>query len=335
VHTEQGDELTRAKQISKDGGAQDIPCTGGARRADQFLTLVPLPHLRSGRPSSAMEFPLYDGPIPGAIATPDREGSWIREDGKYLVRDVTRPTLRVFPAAPDVATGAGIVVCPGGGYAFLNMRQGGTEICARFAELGITAALLKYRLPSDATMTRKELGPLQDARRALAVMRARAREWSVDPARIGMAGLSAGGHLAACVGTGIAPTGDAAVDAPPAFQVLVFPVISFRDDIAHLGSRSALLGPSPSSAQIDAWSAELQAGPRTPPTWLTHAQDDTAVVIENSLRFQAALERHRVPCAMRRYERGGHGFGVVNPTSGVRWMEEAAAWVRRGWPARA
>lgn len=274
-----------------------------------------------------MEFPLYDGPIPGAIDTSDREHEFLRDDGKILSRAITRPTLRVFPAAPRVATGAAVVVCPGGGYIMLNMRQGGAEICARFAELGITALLLKYRLPSDESMTRKELGPLQDARRALAVARSRAREWNIDPARIGMVGLSAGGHLVSCVGTGVAPSGDPALDAPPAFMVLVFPVISFSDGLAHVGSRNALLGERASAETIAAYSTELRVTARTPPTWLTHARDDTVVTVENSLRFHQALKERGVPTELLLYERGDHGFGVVNPTSEVRWIDRAVTWV--------
>jgi acetyl esterase/lipase len=271
-----------------------------------------------------MEFPLYDGPIPGAIAGPDREAEFLRDDGKLLLRDVSRPTLRVFRADPATAGGAAVIVCPGGGYVSLNMRQGGAEIAARFAELGVTAILLKYRLPSPTTMERTEIGPPQDARRALAVVRARAREWAIDPVRIGMVGLSAGGHLVSCIGTGVASTGDA----PPAFMVLAFPVISFVDGLAHIGSRQALLGASPSPERIAEYSTDQRVGPRTPPTWLTHARDDDIVRIENAERFQAALRRHGVPTAAHWYERGGHGFGVVNPTSEERWIDAAVAWER-------
>jgi acetyl esterase/lipase len=277
-----------------------------------------------------IELPLYDGPIPNALPVPDTESATVRpSDGKLLVTNVTRPTLTVFPAPAGKANGAAVIVMPGGGYAFLNIRSGGSAVAERFRDLGFTALLLKYRLPSDATMPRKELGPAQDAQRAIAVARARAREWGIE--RVGLLGLSAGGHLASFVGTRsdhcFLPE-PAGVDLRPDFLVLVYPVISLADGLAHVGSRTALLGERASAERIAEYSTERHVSPRTPPTFLIHGRDDSVVDYRNSIIFQEALRRHGVPNDLLLYERGPHGFDVVNPHSPVSWSDRAVAWLR-------
>jgi acetyl esterase/lipase len=278
-----------------------------------------------------MELPLYAGDIPNSLPAEDREAVSIRQsDGRQIVTEVSRPTLTVFPAAAKAAIGAAVIVLPGGGYTMLSNREGGSHIAARFAELGIAAFLLKYRLPSDRTMSRREIGPVQDVQRALEVVRARAAEWGVARDRVGLVGCSAGGHLAAFAGTRFDQ--DFGATAPganrrPDFLTLLYPVISFDDGITHLGTRTALIGERPAPERIAAYSADLLVSARTPPTFLVHGLDDSAVSVRNSARFLEALQRHDVACAMHLYERGEHGFGAVNPASPVGWIELAARWV--------
>jgi acetyl esterase/lipase len=285
----------------------------------------------SAEPAPApIELPLYEGPIPNALPVPDTESAAVRpSDGKLLVSNVSRPSLTVFPAPAGKRNGAAVIVMPGGGYAFLNIRNGGSAVAERFRDLGFTALLLKYRLPSDATMPRKEIGPAQDAQRAIAVARTRAREWGVD--RVGVLGLSAGGHLASFVGTRFDRCflpDQPGVDLRPDFQVLVYPVISLADGLAHVGSRTALLGQHATAERIAEYSTELHVSPRTPPTFLVHGRDDTAVDYRNSVVFQEALRRHGVPNDLLLYDRGPHGFDAVNPHSSISWIDRAEDWLR-------
>lgn len=284
------------------------------------------------------ELPLYGaGLIPNSKPAPDRQK--IDSSGnplRYSYSLVSRPTLTVFKPAAGTASGTAVIVCPGGGYVHLAMTHEGTDVCKWLNNLGITAFLLKYRLPSDETMVDKTIGPLQDAQRAIQLVREHAQEWGVNGGAVGIMGFSAGGHLASTAGTHfdrplIANASD--VSLRPDFMVLLYPVISFADSIGHRGSRDALLGKQPSPGQIRYYSNELQVTDRTPPCFLVQAEDDRTVKVVNSLYFYEALLKHHVSAEMHIYPKGGHGFGMHNTTSGGdQWPDRLAEWLKvNGW----
>jgi acetyl esterase/lipase len=191
--------------------------------------------------------------------------------------------------------------------------------------------VLKYRIPNEQTMINKEIGPVQDAQRAVQLVRENAAQWGIKKDRIGIMGFSAGGHLASTAGTHFQNT---YIDNPkgtslrPDFMILVYPVISFTDSIGHTGSRDNLLGKNPPPEKIKAYSNEQQVTPQTPPAFLVHAKDD-GVKVENSLVFADALKKAGVPVALYLYEKGGHGYGMYNKTSPVRWMDRVQQWMQQ------
>ena len=238
------------------------------------------------------------------------------------------PTLTPYVAPKERATGAAVVVCPGGGYGHLAEHEG-RPVAEWLNTLGVTAFVLKYRL-----------GPryhhpamLQDAARAIRTVRARAAEWGLDPARVGILGFSAGGHLAATAGTHFdAGRADAAdpverVSSRPAVMILIYPVITMREQ-THAGSKKNLLGDNPTPELVALLSNEEQVTKETPPAFLVHTMTDTAVPVENTLMFVAALRKAGVPFELHLYERGPHGFGL-----GVREGKPADP-ILSTWPAR-
>jgi acetyl esterase/lipase len=277
--------------------------------------------------------PLYNnGKIPNSKPTADREDYHYETGGILIVTDISRPTLTVFLPSKEKATGAAIIICPGGGYANLAMGHEGTDVARWFNEHGIAAFVLKYRIPEDSTMINKEIGPLQDAQRALLIVRSGAIQWGIDPRRVGIMGFSAGGHLASTAGTHFEKR---LIDNPgliplrPDFMILIYPVISFNPQIAHLGSEHNLLGPNPSAEKIKEYSNELQVTDQTPPAFLVHAMDDQVVPPANSVEFAGALKRHRVPVELHLIDHGGHGFGMHYPASGRPWMELCIEWLKK------
>lgn len=255
---------------------------------------------------------------------------------KPRVRKVTDPTLEVFLPAPDKATGTAVVVCPGGGYVLLAYDHEGLDVARWLNELGIAGIVLKYRLPSDAIMADRSVGALQDAQEAIRTVRRRASEWRIDPARIGIMGFSAGGHLAATASTLYAEKVYQPADecsARPDFSILAYPVISFRKDVMHGGSRRTLLGDNPSDALVAKFSADEQVNAGTPPAFLVHSADDPAVPIENSIRYFLALRKAGVPGELHAYPKGRHGYGLgIDPDSPKAWPEALEAWLRAsGW----
>lgn len=245
------------------------------------------------------------------------------------------PTLTLYLPKPDVATDAAIVICPGGGYGHLAMDHEGTQIAAYFNSIGVSAFILKYRLPSDGY---RHPVPLMDAQRAIRLVRFNAKQWNVNPAKIGIIGFSAGGHLASSAGThfekpveieGVLDAVDA-VSCRPDFMVLVYPVISMQDGITHGGSKLNLLGDHPDPALVELMSNEKQVTSQTPPTFLVHANDDNAVPPENSVLFYLECRKAKVPAEMHIYLKGGHGFGM-RPNAGpaATWPKACRQWMQQ------
>jgi acetyl esterase/lipase len=278
-------------------------------------------------------FPLYQDKIPNSKPTPDEEKTEV--DGITVVSNISRPTLSVFLPDMNKANGTAVIIFPGGGYWVNAIAHEGTDVAKKFNDMGITAFVVKYRIPNDATMLNREIGPLQDAQQAIKIVRQRATEWKIKPDHIGIMGFSAGGHLASTAGThfntsAIPDAGNA--NLRPDFMILIYPVISFMDSIGHLGSREQLIGKHPSMEKIRLYSNELQVTSKTPPTFLVHASDDDGVKVENSILFYEALLHHHVPAELHVYQGGGHGFGLVNKTTNDLWMDRLQNWMRaNGW----
>ncbi|PTX94300.1 alpha/beta hydrolase [Opitutus sp. ER46] len=276
---------------------------------------------------------LWPEGVPGLKpdAGPERE-----ENGRFL--NIHHPTLTVFAPPPGKANGTAVIYAPGGGYVRVAAGLNGGELTTWLNSLGVTVFMLKYR--------NAEYGhpaPLQDALRAVRMVRSRAAEFGVKPDRIGMLGGSAGGHLTACAGTlADAPEGrtGAALDpvnGRPDFMILVFPVISMQPPYGHAASIRALLGDNPSPELRHHLSVDAQVTAQTPPTFLVHSTEDRTVVVENSLLFFQAMRRANRPIEMHLYPKGPHGAGMdpkLGPTAD--WPKLCEAWMRfNGWlPSR-
>lgn len=284
--------------------------------------------------SAQTVIPLYQGKIPNSIDAPDLEKSDTSKiNGRIGIQKVSNPTLRIYLPAKEKASGAAVVICPGGGYSGLAITHEGYDVAAEFNKMGVAAFVLKYRLPSDRIMSSKETGPLQDAQEAIKMVRTHAKEWNIDVNKVGIMGFSAGGHLASTAGTHfntpVAENKDK-INLRPDFMMLIYPVVSFTDSLAHKGSRDNLLGPSPSTEKKMHYSAELQVNGQTPPAFLVHAQDDKTVKVGNSLKLYESLTENGIPAEMHLYPKGGHGFGMINPTSPDLWMEHLKNWMIAG-----
>lgn len=279
--------------------------------------------------------PLYPGDIPGAIEAPDEGKLRDAADPFPFYLDISRPTLTAYKPAKQDAKRAAVIILPGGGYRGVSILKEGYNVARAFNEMGVTAFVLKYRTPSDAHMKDKRTGPLQDAQQAIATVRRDAARWQIDPARIGVIGFSAGGHLAASAGTmfksPVLPQWKSA-DVRPDFLMLIYPVITFTEATAHSGSRTKLLGDSPAQADLQRFSVELAVTAETPPTFLVHAADDTTVPVANSIRFFEALHSKNIPTELMIYPAGGHGYGLNNATTSDRWIDRCRQWLQsQGW----
>ena len=243
--------------------------------------------------------------------------------------DADKPSLTIYPAGQHKVP-TGVVVCPGGGYVHLAMDHEGQQIAAWLNNLGISAYVLKYRL-GPAYQHPVELW---DAQRALRYVRAHAEEFGIRPDRIGIWGFSAGGHLASTVGTHFDAGNSGASDpiekqsSRPDFMILAYPVITFEEPYAHLGSVHALLGEKPDPSLVRLLSNESQVTARTPPTFLFHTTDDSVVPVENSLLFYSALRKAGVPAEMHIYRTGKHGVGLAQSDPILRtWPARLADWL--------
>lgn len=263
----------------------------------------------------------------------DRQGERIEERGKDIpdrsVANVRVPTLTVYAPASPTENRAAMIICPGGGYTIEAIDKEGHEPARWFQEHGVVGIVLKYRLPQG---TDGDAAPLEDVSRAIRLVRQRASEWSIDATRIGVMGFSAGGHLASTGATHF-DDGDSTAKDPiervssrPNFQILIYPVISMDDAIAHQGSRERLLGKSPSAKALADASNELQVTNQTPPAFLVYTSDDP-VNCENALRYATALKQHGVPFELHLYERGGHGYGLRGKGPVAGWPVRLNDWL--------
>jgi acetyl esterase/lipase len=276
---------------------------------------------------------LWPKGAPGAIHASDyAEERQFDEAGKLRgFSKVSHPDLTAFLLKTELATGTAILICPGGGYSHLAIEKEGYRVARWLRGLGIAAFVLKYRMPSDKTMTDKTVGPLQDAQKALRIIRRNASNWGIDPNRVGVMGFSAGGHLAATLSTHydakVYEPNDT-VSARPDFSVLVYPVISMEQGITHTGSRQSLLGDNPTAALVEHYSNEKKIDSSTPLSFLVHSTDDGAVPVENSIKYYLALKDRKVSAEMHLYQDGGHGFGLGTHGTHTEWPATLKRWLR-------
>ena len=277
--------------------------------------------------------PLYADSIPNSRMTADEETT--SNNGVLIISKVSRPTLTAYLPPKERSSGTAVIICPGGGYSVLAAAHEGSDVAKEFMKNGVAAFVLKYRIPDDATMRSKEIGPLQDAQEAIKMVREHAGEWNIDTGRIGIMGFSAGGHLASTAGTHYSKAvieNKNNTSLRPDFMLLIYPVISFDDSIGHRGSRDNLIGKNPSEEKKNLYSNELQITANTPPAFLVHASDDDVVNVENSIVFYESLIKHKVPAELHIYQNGGHGFGMHLPKSKDLWMERCINWMTaNGW----
>jgi acetyl esterase/lipase len=241
------------------------------------------------------------------------------------------PRLTVYLPQPEKSSGAAVVVLPGGGYGALAISYEGHEIAAWLNTLGVAGFVADYRHRGKGY---GHPAPLEDVQRAVRLVRARAAEWKIDPAKIGVLGFSAGGHLASSSGVIFDAGNQSAADpiqrqsCRPDFLILCYPVIAFGEPYTHQGSQTNLLGADASDELVRSMSTEKQVTPETPPTFLWHTTEDTGVPPENSIQFYLALRRAGVPAELHVFERGRHGLGLAHDTPGAdRWPELCHKWL--------
>ena len=245
-------------------------------------------------------------------------------DGKS---EMVKVPITVHLPEPGLATGAAMVICPGGGYGGKVVEGEGHGIARWLNSHGIAGGVLEYRLPGGNYHR-----PMLDAQRAIRVVRAHAAEWKIDPDRVGIIGFSAGGHLASTVGTHFDAGNEKSPDpverlsCRPDFMVLVYPVITMGEK-THGGSRNNLLGPSPSARLIEFLSNETQVTEKTPPAFLTHARTDAVVPAEHSQMFYEALKAHGVPAELQEFPKGNHGYNGYKGAEWDAWQKRSLEWL--------
>ncbi|MDR1585529.1 MAG: alpha/beta hydrolase [Prevotellaceae bacterium] len=225
------------------------------------------------------------------------EEKW--RDSDFLM-NVNEARMYRYSAPENKATGAAVLICPGGGYGGVSAVKEGKEFAEYFNNLGISAFVLYYRMPNG----HREI-PLKDAQTALQLIRKQADDWKIDREQVGVAGFSAGGHLASTLGTHFTSK-----ENRPDFMILLYPVITMKAGLTHVGSRQNLLGMNASDELLEQFSNELRVSPQTPVTFIVAASDDNAVPIGNSQAFSNALRKNNVPVLFKTYQKGGHGFGL-------------------------
>jgi len=271
-----------------------------------------------------------EGKVPNFKTSTIEEKSVTDEKGILRISGVTVPTITAYIVPKEKATGAAVMICPGGGYGILAASHEGSDFAKWFNERGISAFVLKYRLPNEKAMTHQHEVPLMDAMQAMKLIRQSAEKWNIDKNKIGVMGFSAGGHLAATISTHYNLGEKASEDSKPNFSILLYPVISFMPNISHGGSRDNLLGAEKSDELIKYYSNELQVSAKTPPAFLVHAEDDGSVPVENSIEYYLALKRLKISAEMHLYPMGGHGYGFRTEGKGslVNWPAAMEGWLK-------
>ena len=280
--------------------------------------------------------PIWSNKIPNYIKSNEKEIKFYNQDStRYSYSKVQVPTLEIILPPKKFSNGNAIIIFPGGGYKNLAYKWEGVTMSQFLNSKGIAAFILKYRLPQSKSVKISHLAPLQDAQRAIKIVRKNAKKWNIDPNKIGILGFSAGGHLASTLGTqfnrDLIENKDEIdlIDARPNFMALIYPVISMDSSIYHGGSVKNLLGESPSKELIRQYSNELNVTDDTPPTFIIHSNDDKGVKVENSLRFHKSLNQNGIKNEMHIYPYGGHGYSLATGMGQLsKWPDLLIDWIK-------
>lgn len=287
--------------------------------------------------SDGQEIKLWPGKAPGSENVTfhnkviERSKDPTVHDRAMVTIDVPHMVARV----PKNPNGTAVIICPGGGYARVVIDKEGDEVARWLNEIGVTAFILRYRLPQDAHVNREDVS-LEDGQRAIRIIRAHAKEWGLNADKIGVMGFSAGGHaasfLSTCYGRDVyKPVDDMdKLFARPDFTVLGYPVISMLDQYAHEGTKKRMLGKTPTKEQMEKYSTELYINKNTPPAFIFCAENDDVVPPVNSVRYFENLRSCGVPSELHVYTDGKHGFGIGSQlkTSAKYWSKACEAWLR-------
>ena len=265
---------------------------------------------------------------------PNSKGLEVKDSiANERIYQVGKPRIQAFFTSQQENKGAAVLIIPGGGYARLAYDISGYQLAKWFNTMGIHAFVLDHRLPHSPDLKVRHLGPIQDAQRAIRLIRSHAAQWGIDPHKIGVMGSSAGGHLAATVST--YPEDVSAIEGDmlsqlsylPDFQILVSPVIDMGE-YAHRGSRDMLLGEQPSQALVDTFSVQKQVTEQTPPAFIMNAFNDRTVPPINSILYMEALLKKKVPSTLHIFPQGGHALALRNnPGSANEWVKICEEWL--------
>ncbi len=280
--------------------------------------------------SAQTTIPLYKVIPDSKPAVDYNEKADTGSDGVIRISKVSVPEITIFQPEKSKGRNPAVIICPGGGYAILAYNLEGTTVAKIFNNWGVTAIVLKYRLPGDEIMKDKSVGPIEDAQRAIQYARENASQLNINPQKIGIMGFSAGGNLAATASTHFNKeyiSNPNHISLRPDFSILAYPVISMTDSLTHKGSRDNLLGINPSTELVKNFSNELQVTKKTPPTFLVLAGDDNTVNPENSIKYYEALLKNDVPAEMHIYQNGGHGFGTHLLEKKDNWVNILRIWM--------
>ena len=276
--------------------------------------------------------PLYNT-TPNNIPSKNQE-SESSSTGILIIEKVSIPTYQYFRVANDNTKRPCVIICPGGGYAILAAGHEGADLAKYFNSIGVNAIVLKYRIPNAENQIDKIIAPLQDAQQVVLLARTNAGSWGIDKNKIGVMGFSAGGHLASSLAThynDIKIENPSKVSLRPDFQILIYPVISFGPE-GHEGSRINLIGNAndeKTQKAIHYFSSEKQITKEAPPAFLVHSKDDDVVPVANAIHYYDNLIAHKVPAELYLYEKGGHGYGMKNPTSEILWTSVMKTWMQK------
>jgi len=285
-------------------------------------------------PNASQIISIWDGKIPGAKNIDSSKPDSVSPNS-FWVTKLDVPSMAYYPAGKNDC-GTAVVVCPGGGYAGLTYTFEGVMSATWLNSIGISAFVLRYRLPNSNNMENRSVGPLQDVQQAIRYVRSHAKEFGLNPNRIGVMGFSAGGHLASSASTlyndnVYKPAINES--ARPDFSVLVYPVITMDTALTHMGSREALIGKDADKKLTDHFSSDKQVTKDTPPAFLVHALDDNLVPYANSIMYANAMRTQKVQCELHLYAKGDHGLRVTSKTdTQAFWHDACEKWLRmNGW----
>lgn len=278
---------------------------------------------------------IWSNEIPNKIKSVEKEIKFFNMDSSfYSFTKVQKPTLEIFLPPKKKSKRIGLIIMPGGGYKNIAYEWEGITTSNYFNSKGIATFILKYRTPQSKSVNIKHIAPIQDAQRAIKIVRKHAKKWNIDEQKIGVIGYSAGGHLASTLGTQfdleLYKKKDSIdyMSARPNFMALIYPVISMNEEIYHSGSAKNLLGSKPSNELIKKYSNELNVNHNTPPTFIVHSNDDRAVNVQNSLIFHKYLNQFNIKNEMHIYQDGGHGYGLaINKGTLSKWPELLYEWL--------